>query len=173
MAIVDLVYRSRIMAECPPGHDIIVDVSYYFRPINRTVSVLVDENKACAARTIGADAASEGRVRLIPAGTPFIEEHFEALLELPLGRRLQKFVEFFLKRKNRPATPEQWAVAGFTKKELADINHLCAVHGLWMRLRITEQGKVWSKNGFQFAVMQEAPKPRKEETPLPRFDLMD
>ncbi len=173
-AIVDLIYRSKsIMALCPPGHDVIVEVSYFFRPISPTVSVVV-EDKRRAVRTDGADATSERKVRLIPAGTPFLEEHFEALLDLPLGRHLRKFVEFFLKRKNRPTTPEQWLAVGFTKKdELAAINHLCAVHGLWIRLWITTPGKIWPKNGFQFVVMQEAPTAQKEKTPLPRLDLID
>lgn len=107
---------------------------------------------------------------MIKTGEPFEDEHFEAILELPLSAYDREFVEFFRKNRNKPHTAYQLVEAGFAEKgRFASVNRVCRDHGLWLGVRQVNQsswrqGLLWDRVYHAFFVL----KPAQDAGGLPR-----
>ena len=137
-----LVRRDRkVMLGRPSGHKVVVEVFYQYVPSSSAeIEILLAEKKPA---------------QLVPSGEQFTNEHFEALLELPLSGADAEFVRFFERRNNRPCTPKEWTEAGFAEKGFVRINAMCKKYGLHLRFRIAERGESWPTQKNNFCVMKE------------------
>jgi len=142
----DLVLKHpAIRVRQPANHKTVVGLSIHFEPIPDEVEVILQVEK-------------NRDIKLVKSDEPFEEEHFEALLELPLSGLDREFVEFFQKSGNKPMTPIQWTTLGFAEKGRMDsINKMCKMHGLYIRFSTNgkRHSEMWPDYEHQFYVMKE------------------
>ena len=137
--------EKEVVGKLPANHELVVDVKFRYR-------------KLPVWAQVEASVVQESSTKLRTSSVLFTDEHFQAILELPLSQKDREFVEFFRRRKNNPMTPTEWTKEGFAEKGRMDsINKFCIEHKLWIRFRTCGHTKNenWPDWKHAFFVMEE------------------
>lgn len=155
-----------IMSKCPPGHSLVVKVTYEFVPVYTQIYVSVDYDDKATGGTMERWIAGQKRAKLEPSSEPFTDEHFDEILKLRLPEADRNFVEFFWWRNNEPASLEELGKSFRTLKRIGSLNKICFLQGLWLQCRQIRP------DTCKFVVMQETRRTTKPSRRNRNFALL-